>query len=293
MSNHPILNTHTRVIVVKCIFSMALLLGAVCVPHAFAAPALEGEIVFSSDRSGSWRIWSVQADGADLQQLSADDAEGHDVDPMVSPDGETILFSSTRGGSIGVWTMPATGGEATRICDGDQAEWSPNASLIAFRRDNRVWIRQLASGVERVISPEDWPLCSGPAWSPDGKTIAIAARWDAGNGIYKLTAKGDPPVKVYDKKGACEPHYTPDGVLLVYETESNVCTVRPDGTKNRMVTFQAGVQRYGRTSPDGKHIVYCQGVSENGPWELYVVSVKGGYPTKLTTGSSDMNPDWK
>jgi len=60
-----------------------------------------------------------------------------------------------------------------------------------------------------------------------------------------------------------------------------------------MITFQAGVQRYGRSSPDGQHIVYCQGVSEKGPWELYVVSIKGGHPVKLTNDGSDMTPDWK
>ena len=155
--------------------------------------------------------------------------------------------------------------------------------MIAFRRYNRVWVRQLTTGKERPVSPEGWPLCSGPAWSPDGKSIAFAPRWEAGNGIYILSAKGGKPIKVYDKKGTCEPHYTPDGKLLLYETESNVCTVEPDGKKSRMVTFQAGVQRYGRTNPKGDLILYCQGVTENGPWELYTVPVKGGLVDRKST----------
>ncbi len=254
---------------------------------------LEGTIVFSSDRSGPWRIWMIEAAGEDLRQITQGDEEVHDVDPAFSPDGATILFSSTRGGTIGVWTIRAEGGGMTRICDGDQASWSPDGKSIALRRDNRILVRDLTSGAEKVISPADWPFCSGPVWSPDGKTIAFAARWDAGNGIYLAPAAGGEPVKVYDKKGACEPCYTPDGQTLVYETETNICAVKPDGTKNRMVTFQAGVQRYGRVSPDGEYIVYCQGVSERGPWELYVVHLAGGYPVRLTEGGSDMNPDWK
>lgn len=254
---------------------------------------LNGQIVFSSDRSGAWRIWMINADGSDLRQITEGDEDAHDVDPMFSADGKTILFSSTRGGGIGVWTVSTEGEELTRICDGDQAEWSPDGSRLALRRENRIWIRDLKSGEEKAVTPEDWPLCSGPAWQPDGKGLAFAARWDAGNGIYLTRADGDEPVKVYDKKGACEPHFTPDGSLIVYETETNICTVQPDGMKNKMITYQAGVQRYGRTSPDGEHIVYCQGVSENGPWELYIVPTKGGYPTKLTEGGSDMNPDWK
>lgn len=254
---------------------------------------LNGSIVFASDRSGQWRIWEIDANGENLQQLTQGEEEVHDVDPSFSPDGTKILFSSTRGGATGIWSMPAEGGEATRVCDGDQAAWAPDGNTIAFRRENKIWVRDLAAGTERVVSPADWPTCSGPAWSPDGKMIAFAARWDAGNGVYTIPRDGGEPVKVYDKKGACEPCYTPDGKQLIYETETNICSVLPDGTKNRMVTFQAGVQRYARVSPDGKHIVYCQGISERGPWELYVVNIAGGYPVRLTEGGSDMNPDWK
>ena len=97
---------------------------------------------------------------------------------------------------------------------------------------------------------------------------------------------------MYDKQGACEPHWSPDGTRIVYETETHIATIAPDGTKNRPVTYFGGVQRYGRFSPDGKSIVYCQGASERGPWELYMIPAQGGTPVRLTEGDSDMNPDW-
>ena len=46
------------------------------------------------------------------------------------------------------------------------------------------------------------------------------------------------------------------------------------------MTYFGGVQRYGRFSPDGKSIVYCQGASERGPWELYIIPAQGGTPRK-------------
>ena len=153
-------------------------------------------------------------------------------------------------------------------------------------------MRDLTTGRESRISPVDWPHCSGPAWSPDGKRIAIACRWDAGNAIFLLDAAGGEATKVYDKQGACEPHWSPDGTRIVYETETHIATIAPDGTKNRPVTYFGGVQRYGRFSPDGKSIVYCQGASERGPWELYTIPAQGGTPVRLTEGNSDMNPDW-
>jgi TolB protein len=189
--------------------------------------------------------------------------------------------------------MSADGANLQRVCDGDQAEWSPEGKSIALRRNEKIWIRQLTSGQEKRVSPDDWPHCSGPAWSPDGKTVAFACRWEAGNGLFLVPADGGQPTKVYDKKPACEPHWSPDGKRLVYETETHIGTIDPDGKKNRLVTFFGGVQRYGRFSPDGRTIVFCQGATERGPWELYLIPPDGGEPVKLTDGGSDMNPDWK
>ena len=253
----------------------------------------EARIVFSSDRSGPWRLWTVRPDGSSLRELTKAGDDEHDVDPVFSPDAKQILLTSTRGGSTGVWTVAADGSGAQRICDGDQAEWSPDGKQIALRRKERIWIRQLATGQEKTLTPDDWPHCSGPAWSPDGKRIAFACRWDAGNALFLVDAAGGKPVSLYDKKGACEPHWSSDGSRLVYETETHICTIDPDGKKNRLVTYFGGVQRYARFSPDGKSIVYCQGASERGPWELYTIPAQGGTPVRLTEGGSDMNPDWR
>ena len=273
-----------------------LLLLAALVSLPFDLPAATtktGQIVFSSNRSGAWRIWTIKADGSNLTQITKQEGDESDVDPTFSPDGKSILFTSTRGAKAGIWRMAADGSKPERICDGDQAEWSPDGARIAFRRNERLFTRSLADGKEKGISPDDWPHCSGPAWSPDGKSIAFAARWEGGNGVFIVPADGGKPAKVYDQQGACEPHWSPDGSRLVYETETHICTINPDGTKNRVVTYFGGVQRYGRYSSDGKMIVFCQGVSEQGPWEIYVIPATGGSPEKLTGGNSNMYPDWR
>ena len=269
-------------------FHFALALAAEPAPAKRAAL-----IVFSSNRSGPWHLWTVQPDGTGLKELTKGEEGENDVDPVFSPDGETILFTSTRGKTAGVWKWPRAGGKMERLCDGDQAEWSPDGKKIVLRREEKLWTRDLATGAEKCISPKDFPHPSGPAWSPDSKTIAFACRWDAGNGLYLVPADGGAATKLYDKEGACEPHWNADGSLLIYETETHVATIQPDGQKNRLVTTFGGVQRYGRFSPDGKTVVFCQGPTERGPWELYTIPAKGGSPVKLTEDGSDMTPDWK
>jgi len=268
-----------------------------------SAKAVE-QIVFSSNRSGSWRIWLINADSSALsslpkgtsamRQLTKGQSDEYDVDPVFSPDGKTILFSSNRGGKVGIWKVPVDGARpAERICDGDQAEWSPDGKKIVFRYNEQIYTRDLQTGKEKKITPDDYPHCSGPAWSPDGKIIAFACRPDVDNALFIVDAGGGRCTKVFDKQGACEPHWSPDGQLLVYETETHICTIKPDGTQNRLITYFGGVQRWPQWSPDGKYLVYCQGVTENGPWELYIIASNGGIPVKLTEGGSDMNPHWK
>ena len=267
--------------------------GLVVLACGAMAASASGRVTFCSDRSGAWRIWVADADGANMRQLTTQDTDDHDVDPVFSPDGKEILFTSTRGGTSGIWRMTLDGGGPRRICAGDQAEWSPDGAMIVFRRNECILTRKFAGGDEKTLSPEAWPHCSGPSWSPDGKHIAFAARWDAGNAIYIVPSGGGSPVKIYGKKGACEPHWSPDGSRLVYETETHICTINPDGTRNRLLTYFGGVQRYARYSPDGRDIIFCQGMSERGPWELYAIPAAGGTPRRLTEGGSDMHPDWK
>lgn len=250
-------------------------------------------IVFCSDRSGPWHIWTVRPDGAELREITTGGEQENDVDPVVDPSGRQILFSSTRGGHGGVWRMAIDGSGMERICDGDQAEWSPQGDTLALRQAEKIVIRELKSGSQRVVSPETLPHCSGPAWSPDGRELAFAGRTDGGNAIYRVPVHGGEALPVYNRKGACEPHWSSDGTRLIYETETQICTIQPDGKKNQVVTFFGGVQRYGRYSPDGKWIVFCQGSSERGPWELYKIPTAGGSPVRITETGSDMFPDWR
>ena len=57
------------------------------------------QIAFTSDRSGRYEIWLMNADATNLRQLTFD-TPGDTSFPIWSPDGTQILFRSNRGNAI-------------------------------------------------------------------------------------------------------------------------------------------------------------------------------------------------
>jgi Tol biopolymer transport system component len=66
--------------------AFVVLLVALCA-RAPAASSSADQILISSNRSGAWRIWLVNADGTGLKQLTKQESDDQDVDPMWSGDG--------------------------------------------------------------------------------------------------------------------------------------------------------------------------------------------------------------
>src|SRR3954453_296450 len=185
-----------RSVVTGLVLAFFVVIVASFAGHSIAADAATATqpraadplIVFSSNRGGAWAIWAVKPDGTQLQQLTKPAAGEQDVDPAFNADGSRILFTSTRGGKAGLWQMARDGSDAKRICDGDQGAWSPDGRRIVLRRGGKLLTRDLASEKEKVISPEDWDKCSGPAWSPDGASIAFAKLGENSNAVYVIPA---------------------------------------------------------------------------------------------------------
>ena len=53
------------------------------------------KIAFTSDRTGRYEIWTIDADGTSLRQISLDSPEDTSL-PLWSPDGTRLLFQRNR-----------------------------------------------------------------------------------------------------------------------------------------------------------------------------------------------------
>jgi TolB protein len=257
------------------------------------ASRLRGTIVFVSDRGASLDVWSMRADGASQTPLTKD--EFPDADPRFSPNGEQILYTSLRGGFPEVWLMARDGKEARKITEGSQGQWSPDGKAIVFIRDDQVFLRELASGKERRVTPADWQRCGVPSFRPDGKQIAIASRHlgDIGVFLVELDKPGASQVKTQDP--CCTPCWSPDAKRLLFQTvKGHIHELDLASGREEQLTFDADVQHDGRYSPDGTMVVFSRAPGPEGPWQICVLDLQSDNLDiqQITREGSNNLPDW-
>lgn len=267
--------------------------GAVAAdPAPTALPGTE-KIFFTSDRSGQQHIWMMNPDGSGQEQLSRTDRVH--MEPRLSPDGGRLSFSSfSAAGKLTVCLLDLAKREEKEICEGAQAAFTGDGKGLVLRRSDQIFLHELGSGTEKMISPKMWSRCSYPSASPDGASVAMASRLLAGYNIYILPlAGGGEPKLLVGGEGTCDPRWAPSGRQLSYQTESHIFTIRPDGSDKLQVTFGGGVQHYACFSPDEKRLAYCQGPGRDGPWQIYTTSlIEDEDPLVLTKEGSNIYPDW-
>ena len=103
-----------------------------------SAPDAGGRIVFTSNATGDYDIYSMNARGGDRVVLTQSPIG--DFHAQWSPDGTKIAFerfNSDNGADI--WTMNADGSHQVQLTHGPglnaQPAWSPDGKRIAFFRD--------------------------------------------------------------------------------------------------------------------------------------------------------------
>ena len=248
-------------------------IGFVMSGGASSPPKLTGRIVFehAPGNSAPWPtldIYSVDADGSRLKALTHD---GHSHNPGWSPDGRYILyvhdnFVPGRPRSLGTYASHYP----VELYEMD----SDGAHVHLFRR----FTGALFSS----------------AWSPDGKTLAVAYNFDT----YLIPANGHgKPLLLFPN--ALTPAWSPDGRKLAFSRRVAgnrwVLDVgNSDGTHPVQLTspsLDAGTPAW---SPDGKQIAFAgykvvhSGGRTSKEDQIFLVRPDGTQLRQLT-----MDPDWQ
>jgi Tol biopolymer transport system component len=246
-------------------------------------------------------------------------AEEGDVRPFPVPteralaprfNGSSLFYLSSLGTGDGLWRL--RDGQVTEVwkgADGALLE-TPAVSrdggrvAIVIRRNGKRQLHVLSSdGAELQPIAEGIDVQGTSSWSPDARWIVTGGSDATGPGLFKVPLDGGSPVRLVAGE-ALNPVWSPDGSLIVYagtnvRTFAPLLAVRPDGTSVKLPEII--LRRLGervRFSPDGKSLIYMQGLlASQGFWLLDLASMKSRPLTRLqnraTMRTFDVTSDGK
>ena len=222
-----------------------------------------GSIVFASDRSGSFELFTMTATGGAQRQLTRSALPPNKSSPDWGPDGKRIAFTAGGPRRADIYVLTLAGTKLKNVtlnaaADDANPDWSPDGTQLVFssnRGQRHLYRYRVAS--RRVVRLTSGPGTEfDPAWAPDGRRIAFTRRDPTGN---------------YD----------------VYVLELAT------GEERRLTTGPAQ-DRDPTWSPDGTEIAFVTNRDFADDYEIYTMHADGSDPVNLSRSprTIDQSPDW-
>ena len=258
-------------------------------------------LVFLSDRSGTWDIWTVPITGGKQQgepELLKKDFGYHMWEVLgLAPDGSLYYKTDTSSGRFYNGEIDLETGKvlvppapATSRYTGPPAQpiWAPDGRNLVYllRRgpigpgNNIVTIRSAATGEERFLSPR-LRFVMQISWAPDSRSLIAVGITERGSGIFRIDIETSAITQLTE--GGLAPHLCPDGKTLVYVKDGPILMKRNLDTGEETEVLKMSEMSYD-LSPDGRDVVF------HVDGAVKALSLKGGEPRDLFRGPT--RPSW-
>ncbi|MCH7576038.1 MAG: PD40 domain-containing protein [Candidatus Marinimicrobia bacterium] len=184
------------------------------------------------------------------------------------------------------WDVTASHGPTTELkFDTDEGTWmsldvSPDGKTIVFDLLGDIYSMSITGGqANRLTSGPAWDV--QPAYSPDGKSIAITSDRGGADNIWIIGTEGGDPKEVTKEKDRImnNPVYTPDGQYIIARKHyrntrslgaGEMWIYHIDGGKGMAVSKRRDWQHDAGepdVSPDGKYLYYSQDISPGSTYQ--------------------------
>ena len=288
---------------------------AVLVAAALLAALGTGFLIREATR-GPAAASAAVASGLNRRMAQLTSREGIEEWPAWSPDGSRLAYSAEVNGYLQIVVRDVTSGEERQLTRGArdhiQPAWSADGRRLAFVRarpdqgklspsdvygwyfeHGDIWLMD-ADGANAVQLVADG---FGPAFSPDGVSLAFDAAWAGPRRLWVADVRGRNPRQVTSDSSDAVVHtrgrWSRDGRRLVYRrvenTRSDIALVDLASQTGRQLTTDADLDTDPEWSADGRFVYFAsaRGGGLN-IWRLAPDEESSiGKPEQITTGAGD------
>ncbi|MEM9482033.1 MAG: hypothetical protein AAGA58_20465 [Verrucomicrobiota bacterium] len=199
--------------------------------HAFARDIIgalggdqpaSGTIAFVSTRTGRKEIYTCNADGSNVRQITRDN--GLNVSPGISPDGSQIAHTGYNSGYADIYLINTNSGARRKIIDSpgtnSGAAIAPDGSRLAltmsFVGNPEIFVTSTRGGRAKRLTNTPG-IETSPSWSPDGSKIVYSSDSGGRPQLYTISSRGGSPRAIRTGYGYCvEPSWSPDGKKIAF-----------------------------------------------------------------------------
>ena len=214
-----------------------------------------------------------------------------------------IAYVTKTGPRYQLWVADADGENAVPALTSSEPiispAWSANGAQLAYvsfeSRKPVVYAHDVATGKRRLMANFKGSN-SAPAWSPDGRTLAVTLTLDGGSQLYAIdtAGSGQPRRLAQSSSIDTEPVYAPDGASIYFVSDRGgapqIYRMPSGGGNVERVTFNGNYNISPSISPDGRSLAYISRV--NGAFKLHVMELASGNAVAITDTVADESPSF-
>jgi TolB protein len=176
-------------------------------------------------------------------------------------------------------------------------KWSFDGSKLAyvsFENKKPVVYAHNINGGQRTVMANFKGSNSAPAWSPDGKTLAVTLTQEGLSQIYLVTGDANAKRLTQSNSIDTEPVFSPDGKTIYFTSDRGgspqIYRIPVSGGEATRVTFNGPYNISPRLSPDGSRLAFIS--RREGRYLVAVKDLSGGAEQLVSDTGREESPSF-